>query len=244
MPETLFLRDLEAGTMRAAQKINNTWMTNIQVKQKILDLIRSSPVVPMPGGFRDKEALKPRMFNDSDHVRIIPGGTSVRPGTYVGKNVVIMPPSFVNIGAYIGAHSMIDSHVLIGSCAQIGERVHVSTGVQIGGVLEPIGTRPVIIEDRCFIGAGVVLTEGILVEEGAVIAPGVFLSASVPIYDAINKKILKGEIPKNAVVIPGTRPFENNLWAHEMGLSMACAIIVKYRDDKTSAALLLESALR
>jgi 2,3,4,5-tetrahydropyridine-2-carboxylate N-succinyltransferase len=111
-------------------------------------------------------------------------------------------------------------------------------------VLEPVGTRPVIIEDDCFIGAGVILTEGIIVESGAVVAPGVFLSASVPIYDTVNKKILKGEIPKNALVISGTRPIQNNPWAHELGLSMSCALIIKYRDEKTSQALMLESALR
>jgi len=239
-----FLYDLESGSLRAAAKINNNWVVDTQVKQKILDLMRTSPVVSMPGGFCDKEALAPRVFSNNDHVRFVPGGSSVRPGSFVGPNVVIMPPSFVNIGAYIGAGSMIDSHVLVGSCAQIGEGVHLSTDVQIGGVLEPVGNRPVIIEDNCFIGAGAILTEGILVQKGAVIAPGVFLSASVPIYDTVNKIILKGEIPPNAVVVLGTRPLQDNIWAHERGLTIACALIIKYRDEKTNAALILESALR
>lgn len=244
MSDHSFLQDLSTGTRRAAHKVGPLWVVDSEVKQKIVDLIKASPVVDMPGGFRDKEALAPRMFEASDKVRIVPGGTSVRPGTYIGPSVVIMPPSFINIGAHIGKDTMIDSHVLVGSCAQIGERVHLSAGVQIGGVLEPIGTRPVIIEDDCFIGAGALVTEGVIVHEGAVIAPGVSLSAAVPIYDLINQKIYKQEIPKCAVVVSGTRPLSNNPWAKEHSLNMSCALIVKYRNDKTSAALMLEMALR
>lgn len=239
-----FLEDLENARVRAAQKIDKTWVVDSAVKQKIVELIKASAIVDMPGGFRDKEALAPRSFSAHDKLRIVPGGTSVRPGTYVGPSVIIMPPSFINIGAYIGQESMIDSHVLVGSCAQIGDRVHLSAGVQIGGVLEPIGTRPVIIEDDCFIGAGAIITEGIIVREGAVIAPGVALSAAVPIYDLVNHKIFKQEIPAGAVVVPGSRPLANNSWACEQALNINCALIVKYRNDKTSAALLLEMALR
>jgi 2,3,4,5-tetrahydropyridine-2,6-dicarboxylate N-succinyltransferase len=195
-------------------------------------------------GFSDKSLLPPRIFTAKDEVRIVPGGSSVRAGAYVGMGVVIMPPSYINVGAYVGTGTMVDSHVLVGSCAQIGRNVHLSAAVQIGGVLEPIGNRPVIIEDNCFIGAGVVLTEGILVRSGAVLAPGIMLSASVPIYDVVNKVISKGEIPENAVVIPGTRPVSGSDWARDHGLTLSCAIIVKYRDQKTSSAVALEMALR
>ena len=155
-----------------------------------------------------------------------------------------MPPSFINIGAFIDDFTMIDSHVLVGSCAQIGKNVHLSAAVQIGGVLEPVGSRPVIVEDNCFIGAGSILTEGVLVRKGAIIAPMVSLSNSVPIYDVVNEKIYKAEIPENAVVVPGTRVIKTSGWAGKEGLSISCAIIVKYRDEKTDKAVILEELLR
>jgi 2,3,4,5-tetrahydropyridine-2-carboxylate N-succinyltransferase len=156
-----------------------------------------------------------------------------------------MPPAYVNVGAYVDEGSMIDSHALVGSCAQIGKNVHLSAGVQIGGVLEPVGMNPVIIEDDCFIGAGVVIVEGILVRTKAVIAPGVTLSKSIPVYDAVNEEVRErgSEIPEGAVVIPGTRPMKGE-WAEKEGLSMACPIIVKYRDEGSNASLELEEALR
>jgi len=173
-----------------------------------------------------------------------PGGSSVRPGTFVGENVVIMPPSYINIGAFIDNNTMIDSHVLIGSCAQIGKNVHVSAGVKLGGVLEPIGNIPVIIENNCFIGAGVIIVEGIIIKEGAIIAPGVTLSASIPIYDTINKKIIKGYVPENAVVVPGNRKISSNQWEKNPDLSLNCAVIIKYKDQKTNNSIQLESNLR
>lgn len=239
-----FLHALESGQQRPAAKINGVWVTNEEVKAHILKLFRESPVVRMGEAFIDKEPLVPRTFSLEEGVRLVPGGTSLRAGCFIGKNVVIMPPSFVNIGAYIDEGTMVDSHVLVGSCAQIGKRVHLSAGVQIGGVLEPIGKRPVIIEDDCFIGASSVLTEGILIEEGAVVAQGVSLSDSVPIYDLINEEIIYGRIPARAVVVPGSRPYQQNLWAKDQQLALSCAIIVKYRDEKTNGALMLESALR
>ncbi len=239
-----FIEALEKGTIRVANKEQQDWLVNSSVKQQILDIFRNSTEVEMDNGFIDKEPFLPRKFNLADKIRMVPGGTSVRAGAYIGKNVVIMPPSYVNIGAYVDDNTMIDSHVLVGSCAQIGKNVHLSTAVQIGGVLEPIGNRPVIVEDDCFIGAGVILTEGILVRSGAVIAPGVSLSAAVPIYDLVNEKIYKGEIPKNAVVVPGTRPVSTNAWGKMQGLSLNCAIIVKYRDDKTAGSIILEKLLR
>jgi 2,3,4,5-tetrahydropyridine-2-carboxylate N-succinyltransferase len=156
-----------------------------------------------------------------------------------------MPPAYINVGAYVGEGSMVDSHALVGSCAQIGKGVHLSAAVQLGGVLEPIGMNPVIIEDECFIGAGVSIVEGILVQKRAIIAPGVILSKSIPVYDAVNEEIRPrgAAIPEGAVVIPGARPMKGN-WASSQGLSMQCPIIVKYRDESTDASTELEQALR
>lgn len=239
-----FLRALESGELRAARKIDGLWHSEREVKANIIKLFRESDVVSMPHGFRDKAPLAPRVFTANDKVRVVPGGTSLRPGSYIAPDVVIMPPSFVNIGAYVDQGTMIDSHVLVGSCAQIGKRVHLSAGVQIGGVLEPIGQRPVIIEDDCFIGAGAIITEGIVIEEGAVIASGLTLSASVPIYDTVHEVIRYGSVPQGALVVPGTRAYTPNAWAAKENLSIHCGLIVKYRDQKTSAALMLEDALR
>ena len=239
-----FLRALEAGVCRAARKSGTTWVVDTAIKAQILDLFRHTAIKEMANGFRDKEFLDTRRFDKASNVRLVPGGSSVRAGAHIGKNVVIMPPAYVNIGAYVDDDTMIDSHVLVGSCAQIGKSVHLSAAVQVGGVLEPIGHTPVVVEDNCFIGAGVVLTESIIVRERAVVAPGVTLSAAVPIYDIIHQKIYKGEVPPGAVVVPGTKPVTNNPWANGQGLQLGCAVIVKYRDDKTAAAITLENALR
>ena len=158
-----------------------------------------------------------------------------------------MPPSYINIGAYVDEGTMVDSHALVGSCAQVGKRVHLSAGVQIGGVLEPIGLTPVVIEDDAFIGAGSVIVEGIQIGSRAVIAPGVSLSKGVPVYDCVNEKQLEkgAPIPPNAVVVPGSRPINSKSpWAKEQGLALNCALIVKYRDEKSDTSLELESLLR
>jgi 2,3,4,5-tetrahydropyridine-2-carboxylate N-succinyltransferase len=239
-----FLRELESGTLRTARKIDGQWQVDASVKDNILRVFKESPIVQIANGFSDKEPFSLPNLKPAFNVRVVPGGTSIRRGAHCAQNVVIMPPSFINIGAFIDEGTMIDSHVLIGSCAQIGKRVHLSTAVQIGGVLEPIRARPVIVEDDCFIGAGAILTEGILVGEGAVIAAGVSLSLSVPIFDCINQEILYGTVPPLAVVVPGSRPINNNEWSKSQGLSLSCGIIIKYRDKKTDAALVLESALR
>ena len=235
---------LETGKLKVVNQIDNQWTINIDVKKNILKIFKNTKIINMPGGFKDKELLTTRTSFANNNIRVVPGGTSIRPGTYIGHNVVIMPPSYINIGAYINDNSMIDSHVLIGSCSYIGKNVHISAAVQIGGVLEPIGERPVIIEDNCFIGAGAILTEGILVHTNAVIAPGVILSASVPIYDIINEKIYKSEIPQNAVVVPGTRSINKNKYCKINNLNIGCAIIIKYRDNKTDKSILLEKNLR
>lgn len=242
------LDQLEEGTLRAANKTEKGWEANVEVKEAILASFKDGENTSYEGiyeGFVDKHNLPPRFFAPEDGVRLVPGGSSVRRGAYVSEGVIIMPPAYINVGAYVDEGSMVDSHALVGSCAQIGKNVHLSAGVQIGGVLEPVGMNPVIIEDNCFIGAGAVIVEGILVKKGAVIAPGVTLSKAVPVYDIVNEKMLDrgADIPENAVVIPGTRPV-NNDWAKEKGLSMACPIIVKYRDEGSNASLELENALR
>ena len=239
---------LEKGTLRAAIHTGDHWVADEKVKAEILSAFKAGKLAGYSGiydGFVDKDNLPPRYFEPVEGVRLVPGGSAVRRGAYIAEGVVIMPPSYINTGAYIGAGSMIDSHVLVGSCAQIGKNVHLSAGVQIGGVLEPVGMNPVIIEDDCFLGAGSVVVEGVLVKSGAVIAPGVILSKSIPVYDCVREVILgKGAaIPAGAVVIPGTRPAGTS-WATELGLSVSCPLIIKYRDHGTDASLELEEALR
>lgn len=242
------LDKLETGELRSANKTENGWEANVEVKKAILESFKDGVNTSYEGiyeGFVDKHNLPPRYFEPEDGVRLVPGGSSVRRGAYVASGVIIMPPAYVNVGAFVDEGSMIDSHALVGSCAQIGKNVHLSAGVQIGGVLEPVGMNPVIIEDNCFVGAGAVIVEGILVKSKAVIAPGVTLSKSIPVYDAVNEEIRErgAEIPEGAVVIPGTRPMKGE-WAQKEGLSMACPIIVKYRDEDSNASLELEEALR
>lgn len=242
------LDQLEEGTVRAAEPDGEYWSANTEIKEAILAAFKAGKNVEyggIYGGFVDKENIPPRMFEASDGVRLVPGGSSVRRGAYVANSVVIMPPAYINIGAYVAEGTMIDSHALVGSCAQIGKNVHLSAGVQIGGVLEPVGQSPVVIEDDCFVGAGAVIVEGILVKRRAVIAPGVTLSKSVPVYDCVNKVVLgKGaSIPEGAVVVPGTRPAGNE-WARSHGLGISCPIIIKYRDEGSDASLELEDALR
>jgi 2,3,4,5-tetrahydropyridine-2-carboxylate N-succinyltransferase len=240
------LNDLEAGSVRSANFIDGKWIANTDVKIQILEAFKAG-VLKEENGFVDKHTLMPQKFSVDRGIRIVPGGTSVRRGSYIAKGVIIMPPSYINVGAFIDEGTMVDSHVLVGSCAQIGKKVHLSTAVQIGGVLEPVGAAPVIIEDEAFIGAGAVIVEGIQVKRRAVIAPGVILSKGIPVYDLVNQRILeKGEpIPENAIVVPGNRPVKSdNSWANQLGLSLQCAIIVKYRDEKSEASLVLEDFLR
>ncbi len=241
------LNELEKGTIRSAQKINGVWVAQKEVKEAILAAFRAGELKNFPQGFVDKHNLTPREFKVEDKIRMVPGGSSVRRGAYVASGVIIMPPSYINVGAYVDSGTMVDSHVLVGSCAQIGKNVHLSAGVQIGGVLEPVGQTPVVIEDNAFIGAGAIIVEGIQVSEGAVIAPGTILSKGIPVYDCVHGKILEpgSPIPPHAVVVTGSRPVSKNLtWASELGLQLRCAMIIKYKDEKTSAALELETLLR
>ncbi len=240
------LIDLESGKVRSANFLDGRWVANTEVKTQILEAFKAG-TLKEENGFVDKHNLMPQKFNVERGIRIVPGGTSVRRGSYIAKGVIIMPPSYINVGAYVDEGTMVDSHVLIGSCAQIGKKVHLSTAVQIGGVLEPIGASPVVIEDEAFIGAGAIIVEGIQIKKRAVIAPGVILSKGIPVYDLVHNRILnKGEpIPEGAIVVPGNRPVKSdNIWAKEIGLTLQCAIIVKYRDDKSEASLILEDFLR
>ena len=240
------LTKLETGELRAANKIDGKWIADVEVKQGILEAFKAGNLAQL-GEFVDKHNIPARKFTPEHKVRIVPGGSSVRTGAYVAEGVIIMPPAYINIGAYVDSGTMVDSHALVGSCAQIGKNVHLSAGVQIGGVLEPVGLAPVIIEDNAFIGAGSVVVEGIQVGESAVIAPGVVLSKAVPVFDCVNERMLeRGEaIPSKAVVVPGSRRVNEKLsWAKENGLQMNCAMIIKYRDEKSNESLELESFLR
>ncbi len=237
----LILDQLESGERRAAyRRSDNTWVADAEVKQAILQAFKESALTVM-GDFVDK--FSTQRFDLSRQVRLVPGGSSVRRGCYVAKGVVIMPPAYINIGAYVDEHTLVDSHALVGSCAQIGKRVHLSAAAQIGGVLEPIGASPVIVEDDAFIGGNTGLYEGIQVGSRAVIAAGVILTSSTPIYDLVHEKIWTGRVPENAVVVPGARKSKGD-FANTHGLSVSTPIIVKYRDAKTDGKAALESALR
>lgn len=252
-----FLMALEDGRVRAASRgEDGEWRVEEKVKEGILVGFRLGRIVELTDGtgplhFADKDtfpALRPPFVDRG--TRIVPGGSSVRRGAYLGSSVTCMPPMYVNVGAYVDDGTMVDSHALVGSCAQIGKNVHLSAAAQIGGVLEPIGMRPVIIEDDVMVGGGVGVYEGTLVRRRAVLGAGVILTRSTPVYDIVNERVLRGtadaplEIPEGAVVVPGSRPIGGNAFAAEHGLQVSCPIIVKYRDDKTDAATALELDLR
>jgi len=251
--ETL-LDDLEAGRIRAAEPDPSApggWRVRADVKAAILDRFRDRTATTWEAGpltFRDRAAVPPRDLRDGPW-RIVPGGTAVRRGAYLGPDVVVMPPSYVNIGAWVGEAAMVDSHVLVGSCAQVGARVHLAAGVTIGGVLEPPGARPVIVEDDAFVGAGSSLLEGVLVGRAAVVGAGVTLTGTSRIYDLVRGVVLVGSpevplaVPPGAVIVPGARSISGE-FAATNGLSIAVAVLVKDRDPGTSARVALESALR
>jgi len=248
---------LSRGEVRAAEPDPGSptgWRVNAWVKQGILLGFRHGDVVDasMDHGrvaFFDKDTLPLRKLDAAAGVRIVPGGSAVRDGAFLGKGVVCMPPMYVNIGAYVGDGSLVDSHALIGSCAQIGRSVHVSAGAQIGGVLEPVGALPVIVEDDVLVGGNTGLYEGAVVKRRAVIAAGTILTGSTPVYDLPNERVLKpaeGEplvVPEGAVVVPGARAVTVGK-GREWGLSLATPVIVKYRDEKTDARTELESWIR
>ena len=241
------LRGLESGAIRSAEPDGaGEWTVNAWVKQGILAAFRATRMVELPGPgfpFIDKTAFPVRVLSLEDGVRMVPGGSSVRRGTFVAKGISVMPPAFVNMGAYVDEGTMVDSHALVGSCAQIGKRVHLSAGAQIGGVLEPAGARPVIVEDDAFVGGLVGVFEGVRVRRRAVLASGVVLTASTVIHDLVREREWTREVPEGAVVVPGSRPAKG-AFAEARGLHLATAVIVKYRDSRTDAATALETALR
>ncbi|MFI5251419.1 MAG: 2,3,4,5-tetrahydropyridine-2,6-dicarboxylate N-succinyltransferase [Bacteroidota bacterium] len=248
-----FKEELNSGAIRSAEPCEGSWKVNTWVKKGILLAFRIAAVQPYgnpsPMQYFDKETMTLKQFATTDNVRIVPGGNAIRDGVYVGPGVVMMPPSYINIGAYVGEGTMVDSHALIGSCAQVGKHVHLSAAAQIGGVLEPIGSMPVIIEDDVLIGGNCGIYEGAIVKRRAVIGAGVILTGSTPVYDIVHNKIYRRTdseplcIPENAVVIPGARAI-NNSFAKEHQLSLYTPVIVKYRDEKTDAATVLEQSLR
>lgn len=249
-----FIERLTRGEIRSAEKREGRWEANPWVKKGILLGFRFGRIVEysIDASFRyfDKHTYPLRPTDAADGVRIVPGGTSARSGSYLAPGVVIMPPAYINVGGYVGRDTMIDSHALVGSCAQIGERVHLSAAAQIGGVLEPIGAAPVVIEDDVMVGGNAGIYEGTVVSRRAVIGAGTILTSSIPVYDLIHETVLRASaegpltIPDNAVVIPGARPAGKGEFARRHGLSAACALIVKYRDERTDAATALETALR
>ena len=246
------IADLEAGRIRVAEKIGGEWKVNSWVKEVILSGFRLGKLVDMTQGqfsFFDKDTIPTRMFNEQSGVRIVPGGSSVRAGAYLAPSVIMMPPAYVNIGAYVDEGTMIDSHALVGSCAQVGKHVHLSAASQLGGVLEPVGALPVIIEDNVFIGGNCGIYEGTIVKENAVIGTGVIINASTAIFDSTTGEYIRANengqmvVPAGAVVVAGSRPISKGPGA-EQGIHLYCPVIVKYRDQKTAGSITLEDMLR
>ena len=249
--------ELSAGRVRAAEPDASTatgWRVNAWVKQGILVGFRCGAITTFPSPdadspYFDKDTLPLRPLSTASQVRLVPGGSSVRDGAFLGEGVICMPPMYINIGAYVGDGSLIDSHALVGSCAQVGSRVHVSAAAQIGGVLEPVGALPVIVEDEVLVGGNTGLYEGTVVKRRAVIAAGTILTGSTPIYDLPNGRIITssaGEptvVPEEAVVVPGARAVTKGQ-GPEWGLSLATPVIVKYRDDRVDTKTELEAWLR
>jgi 2,3,4,5-tetrahydropyridine-2-carboxylate N-succinyltransferase len=248
---------LSSGTVRAAEPDASSpigWRVNMWVKQGILLGFRFGETVDasMDHGkwpFYDKDTLPLKRPGMAAGVRIVPGGSAVRDGAYIGPGVICMPPMYVNIGAWIGEQSLIDSHALVGSCAQVGARVHVSAGAQIGGVIEPVGALPVIIEDEALIGGNTGIYEGAIIRTRAVIGAGTVLTGSTPVYDLVRGEIIKPTadrplvIPEGAVVVPGARAVTGGK-GPEWGLSLATPVIVKYRDSRTDTRTELEAWIR
>ena len=246
------VRRLESGEIRVAEKTPNGWKVNAWVKEAILEGFRQGRLIDMSKeeySFFDKDTLPLRQFSLEDKVRIVPGGSSVRCGAFLAPSVIMMPPSYVNIGAYVDEGTMVDSHVTIGSCAQVGKHVHVSAATQIGGVLEPAGALPVIIEDNAFVGGNCGIYEGTIVEESAVIGSGVIITAGTPLFDATKGDFVpkspegKTVVPAGAVVVAGSRPVTKGP-GKDAGIHLYCPVIVKYRDGRTAASVELETLLR
>ena len=247
------LEALEKGELRVAEKVDGVWKVNTHVKEVILAGFRLGAVKEMSQGqfsYFDKETFPVRRFTEKDGVRIVPGGSSIRRGAYLAPGSIVMPPAYVNVGAYVGEGTMVDSHVTIGSCAQVGKRIHISASTQIGGVLEPAGALPTIIEDDAFVGGNCGIYEGTIVEEGAVIASGVVITSSTAIFDATTGEFIRRNadgrivVPRGAVVVSGSKPIIRDGKPLPSGVHLYCPVIVKYRDAKTAGSIHLEDLLR
>lgn len=243
---------LESGQIRVAEKVDGVWKVNTWVKEVILSGFGLGKMSDMSQGqfpFFDKDTYPVRRFAQEDGVRIVPGGSSIRRGAYLAPGSIVMPPSYINVGAYVGEGTMVDSHVTIGSCAQVGRNIHISAATQIGGVLEPAGAMPTIIEDGAFVGGNCGIYEGTIVQERAVIASGVIITSSTAIFDATKGEFLERNadarvvVPAGAVVVSGSKPIRKGVSA-DSGVSLYCPVIVKYRDEKTSGSVTLEDILR
>jgi 2,3,4,5-tetrahydropyridine-2-carboxylate N-succinyltransferase len=247
---------LSSGLVRAAEPDEaqaSGWRVNAWVKQGILLGFRFGEVVDLSADhgrwpFADKDTLPLRRLHPGDGVRLVPGGSSVRDGAYIGRGVICMPPMYVNIGAYVGEGTLVDSHALVGSCAQVGARVHLSAGAQIGGVIEPVGALPVIVEDDVMVGGNCGVYEGAVIRRRAVLAAGTIITGSTPIYDLPNGRIIEPAggpivVPPGAVIVPGARPVTSEA-GRAWGLSVSTPVIVKYRDERTDARTALEQWIR
>lgn len=256
-----FKDGLNRGEIRAAEPdpaAKSGWRANAWVKKGILLGFRMGRVVDfsLRGEsnqrqlfFFDKSTYPVRPMSAEDGVRLVPGGSSIRDGCYIARGVVCMPPMFINVGAYLDEQTMIDSHALVGSCAQIGRNCHISAGAQIGGVLEPVGALPVVIEDDVLVGGNSGVYEGTVLKRRAILGTGTILNRSTPVYDLVRETVYTASecdplvIPPEAVVVPGSRAVSHAAGA-KWGLSLQCAVIVKYRDAKTDSRIQLEDLLR
>ncbi|PKL85883.1 MAG: 2,3,4,5-tetrahydropyridine-2,6-dicarboxylate N-succinyltransferase [Ignavibacteriae bacterium HGW-Ignavibacteriae-1] len=249
-----FAQQLDTGKIRAAEPLGNgEWQVNQWVKKGILLLFRAGTMHDFSNDdnfkFFDKHTLPTKNIDLESNIRVVPGGSTIRRGAYVADGVICMPPMYINIGSYVDSGTMIDSHALVGTCAQIGKNVHISAAAQIGGVLEPAGARPVIVEDNVMVGGNCGIYEGVRVRKNAVLASGVILTASTKIYDLVNETIITSgennplEVPENAVLVAGSRKI-NSEFAQDNGLSIYTPLIVKYRDSKTDAKTALNFDLR
>ncbi len=252
-----FKQALNSGTIRAAEPHSSSptgWRVNAWVKKGILLGFRMGAIADMSldrdrQPFFDKSTYPPKQFSEASGVRIVPGGSSIRDGVFVAPGVICMPPMFINVGAYVGPGTLIDSHALVGSCAQVGAHCHISAAAQIGGVIEPVGAMPVIVEDDVMIGGNCGIYEGGIVKRGAVLATGTLLNRSTPVYDLVRGEIYSAAddlpliIPPAAVVVSGSRAIQSSP-GRDWGLSLYAAVIVKYRDARTAAKVQLEDLLR
>lgn len=252
-----FKAALNAGEIRAAEPDASQvtgWRVNAWVKKGILLGFRIGGIVdmsidPARQPFLDKSTYPVRQIGLSDGVRIVPGGSSIRDGCFIGRGVTCMPPMYINAGAYVSDATMVDSHALVGSCAQVGKNCHISAASQIGGVLEPVGAMPVIIEDDVMIGGNCGVYEGTVVKKGAVLGTGTILNRSTPVYDLVRGEVYRATdeqpliIPEGAVVVAGSRPVSSGT-GKEWGISLYTPVIVKYRDEKTGTRIQLEDLLR